>query len=84
MSAIVTYKPTTTDAISARTMKIGELGFVHVSAFRAEGEIVLRGYCSLMSLSNPGNTWNFSDGFHDDCQVIPLPAGTKIEFTSEA
>lgn len=62
--------------------KIGQLGIVQdTSVTKYNGYIVLRTYNAFVSLTDPSSTWN---NIHDAAlKVIPLPAGTVVEFVSE-
>lgn len=63
--------------ISARQLSIGEVMQVMDGSSTYNGEILLRTYDMLISLSNPRNTW--STGV--TIRGVRLPKGTQITLT---
>ena len=60
--------------VLAKDMREGQCG-------RFEGELVLRVYDGLVSLSHPGLTWEVKTNSH--LSVILLPPGTQILLETE-
>lgn len=67
--------------IKASQLKEGQLAIIDDLTFTSyNGEIVLRNYHGMVSLSTPGRTWDKESII----MVRPLPPGTVVEITSEA
>lgn len=66
--------------VSNTTMAIGEMGKI-VNRSDLEGEVVLRVYEMLVSLSNPESTWD-TDTF-PNIEIELFPKGTELILITE-
>ena len=63
-------------SLSAGALEVGQIGYVVTPEYM--GEIVLRHFAGLVSLTNPQNTWAATTTTTWGPQVIPIPEGTKV------
>ena len=76
----VTVKNEKTQIVTNTTMAVGEMGKI-TSPKSFEGEVVIRVYEMLVSLSNLENTWD-TDTF-PNMEIELLPKGTEIILITE-
>jgi hypothetical protein len=66
--------------VFASSMNVGDIARVVDSSYN--GEIVIRVYDALVSLSHPNHTW--SDPNNNSLEVELLPAGSVVKLTVDA
>lgn len=83
MSAIIKhYKERNTGPLGEVMNSVGRLGIIRDTSYPMyNGDIILRVYDSVISLTNPNNTWEDFRG--NTLNVEVLPAGTIVEYGSE-
>ena len=64
------------DGPSAGALEVGQIGYVVTPEYM--GEIVIRHFGGLVSLTNPQNTWAVTTAPNWGPQVIPIHEGTKV------
>ena len=77
MKAVIKEVPCKNNRMRADQLKDGQLAEVVGPIYT--GDIVLRVYSMVVSLTNPDRTWSIPTPL----QVEPFPRGTVVEITSE-
>lgn len=72
--------PKTPKTVTIDQMEPGQIGRITTPGFRLAGDIVLRVYGALVSLTNPNSTWTLGNGKWE-LDVELLPEGYVIEIT---
>jgi hypothetical protein len=71
------------NTVSARLMKVGDIGIVRTSASKYLGAVLLRTFNQFVDLKSPRSTWSVDYNSYPEVEVEILPPGTQVTLTIE-